>query len=76
MEPSDECDRQQDEWVSVGQVLGDGGALASRSRLGRVLRAAVLALANPEVSESQVEAIRALADALNRLADEAPPNHR
>jgi hypothetical protein len=61
----------QDEWASLAQILaGDGELLTSRTRLGRVLRRAVVRLADPSISEAEMRAIRGLTEALDDLSDQ------
>ena len=59
----------RDEWVRVGELLGDERhLLATSTRLGTFLRAAVLRLSDPDVSDEELDTLRRFVDDLNRIA--------
>ena len=65
------ADRQEpaDEWHQVGDLLGDQcGVMASPTALGRMLRQAVILLADPGVDEETVQIYRKLAAELEKVA--------
>ena len=64
-------EQEPDGWFQVGQILGNtSGVLATRTRLGRVLRRAVVLLSLPEVSDREVDAIRSLTRAMEAAAEQ------
>ena len=59
-----------DEWSSVAEILcGDREVLSTHTRLGKVLRLAVLEISRSDVSDQTLDVLRDLTDALRRRAD-------